>query len=608
MFNNIIYFIVVLLVFSVGSADIAPPFPFPIFLLSLAILWIGFAAVCYFRFRSLFRAIVAAPGADGRLTRFYHSSITRLSIAAIALFAIDVYLLNIKYWLNLIPLFDRSSLLQGLVALALFILFLCTIWVFAYPCYRSLFDVPISRRAYVLGQVRLNIPILVPWMTLSFLSDLIELSNWQLLKGMLNKPVGQIIFFAVFLVILMIFMPRWVQFLWGCKPLEDNEKLSELRKFLAEHHFKYRDILRWPVFEGRMLTAGIMGLIGRYRYILVTDALLEMLSTDELKAVLAHEMGHAKYKHLTFYLVFFVGFIAMSFGLFDMFFYLVASQSFFLKLLTNQSGRSMNLFYLALSLPMLITLVIYFRYVMGFFMRNFERQADLYSAKLMGTPRYTIDSLEKIALWSGKSRDLPSWHHFSIRERVECLKKMAIDPLVAKRHNHYVLIAFLAYLICVGALTYELNFTGATERLSYEFFTRALERDIANNPSNVAALEPLAMLYHKRGEIEKATTAYRRILSLQPNDTAALNNLAWILATDPKSTDEQKREALDLAKRAVAHERKSIYLDTLAEAYFVNGHREMAIKTEKDALALAYSNKDYYLRQLKKFESSRETD
>ncbi len=601
MFNNIIYFIIVLLIFSIGSSELTPPFPFPFFLLSLTVCWILFALICFLRFRNLRQAIEASGGVEGWLTRSYHSSVTKLSIAAIVLFAVDVYVFNIKYWLNRIPLFSHSSLLQGLMALGIFFLYLATVWFFSYACYKELFVSPLSRRSYVLGQIRFNFPILLPWIALSFLYDVAELSGFGAFKSVFDTPGGQIVFFSIFLAVLMTFMPRWVQFLWGCERLEEDEKVIALRKFLAEHHFKYRDILRWPVFEGRMLTAGIMGMVGRYRYILVTDALLELLTVDELKAVLAHEMGHAKYKHLVFYVIFFVGFIAMSLGLFDIFYYVVASQPFFLKMLSGNSGSSINLFYLVLSIPMLATLVVYFRYVMGFFMRNFERQADLYSAKLMGTPRYTIDSLEKIALWSGKSRDVPSWHHYSIRERVDCLRKITADTSLPRRHNRFVLVAFAIYLLCVGGLSYELNFSGATDRLSYDYLAKVLEKNISNNPSNVAAWEALAMLYHKKGDIKKATEAYRRVLAIQPGNTVALNNLAWILATEPRSTDQERHKAILLAQRAVAREKNSTYLDTLAEAYFVNGQYPMAIQTETEALNLAKGNKEYYLRQLKKF-------
>jgi hypothetical protein len=56
-----------------------------------------------------------------------------------------------------------------------------------------------------------------------------------------------------------------------------------------------------------------MGIVPRYRYILVTDALMSALSTEELESVLAHEMGHARYFHLLFYVLFFVGFMVISF-------------------------------------------------------------------------------------------------------------------------------------------------------------------------------------------------------------------------------------------------------------------------------------------------------
>ncbi|MBW1852272.1 MAG: peptidase M48, partial [Deltaproteobacteria bacterium] len=83
-------------------------------------------------------------------------------------------------------------------------------------------------------------------------------------------------------------------------------------------------------------------------------------------------------------------------------------------------------------------MVIYFRYVMGFFMRNFERQADLYSSVIMESPGATVSSLEKVAYFSGKTRDLPSWHHFSIRERIDFLMKTRENPGLIRRHNRFV--------------------------------------------------------------------------------------------------------------------------------------------------------------------------
>ena len=48
-----------------------------------------------------------------------------------------------------------------------------------------------------------------------------------------------------------------------------------------------------------------------------------------------------------------------------------------------------------LSLAIIFNFLVYFRFIFGYFMRNFERQADLYSALTMETPRPVISSLEK---------------------------------------------------------------------------------------------------------------------------------------------------------------------------------------------------------------------
>ena len=80
-----------------------------------------------------------------------------------------------------------------------------------------------------------------------------------------------------------------------------------------------------------------------------SGALMEILSVDELKAVVAHEMGHAKYRHLLFYILFILGFMALSFGLFDVFFYFFAAHPFFIRFLETAGAETTNLFQLLVS-------------------------------------------------------------------------------------------------------------------------------------------------------------------------------------------------------------------------------------------------------------------
>jgi Zn-dependent protease with chaperone function len=606
MFNNIIYFLIVLLIFSVGPSSHSAESSFPLSLAAFLAVWIGFGVNCRFAFRRLTaRGEGRIPFQGARMSGLYHRLVARCSILAVFIFALDVYVLHLKHWLGEIPWVERISTLEGLAALSIFFLYLATLWYFAFPAYQQIFGSAIDRTAYVKSNFKLNLPVLFPWLAVSAVYDAISMSPFPLVKGLLNTIGGQMLFFACFLSVLMIFMPHLVQALWGCRPLGPSEKSTQLRSFLNAKHFKVRHLLEWPLFEGQALTAGILGILPRFRYILVTDGLLQALSTDELKAVLAHEMGHAKYRHLLFYLVFFIGYMVVSFGLFDVFFYLFAASALFGEGSVVEGGQGLNLFHLALALPMLLSLLIYFRYVMGFFMRNFERQADLYSAQVMGTPEYTASSLEKIAYLSGNTRDVPSWHHFSIRQRVEYLGRMFKDPNLLRKHNRFLTLCLAGYLVVMISVGYVVNFSPIKDLLNQRFAVSLIKQRIEKEPKNLLLKEALAMAYQEAGKQKEAATLYEQILTKDPNRATSLNNLAWYYATAPDVSPEDRAQAIELAKRAVSLERSPIFLDTLAEAYYVNGLQQEAIKTIREAILAARKNRPYYEAQLRKFQSGK---
>ncbi|MFH1349688.1 MAG: M48 family metalloprotease [Pseudomonadota bacterium] len=601
MFNNIITFIIVLFIFNISYPESPSEGSLSYTLGMLILTWLVFAYYCRMTFSRLL-ARVSIGKIEGHVSvRGYQGLILRLSILAIFLFALDVYVFQLKYWFHAIPGLKRFSVLEGTLALLIFLFYLGTIWYTAHPAYRKAFQSDISRRSFIISSVKFNVPILFPWLILSLVYDLISFTPWSGPEGLLNTLEAQILFFACFLIILMVFMPRLVQSWWGCRPFEPSEKVRGLEAFLREKGFRYRSLMKWPIFEGRMMTAGIMGIVPRYRYILITDSLMENLSYEEIKAVTAHEMGHAKYHHLLFYLLFFLGYMVLSVGLFDLLFYFYAANPFFEEMLEGTAAQTFNLYYLALSLPMLISMLIYFRYVMGFFMRHFERQADLYSTVIMGSPMYTINSLEKIALMSGKIRDLPSWHHFSIKERVEYLLRTLKDPLTIKRHNRFVVFSFALYLIGIVGLGYLLNFSPVRKELTYDLIGKALSQRTLKEPNNVSLHLNLAMIYHGTGKNGDAIQTYEKILHLDPDNDMVLNNLAWLLATVTEEKLRDSSRAVILAKRAVSLKKTSVYLDTLAEAYYVNGYIGEAIKVIREAIALANENVGYYRKQLKKF-------
>src|SRR5665647_2200627 len=167
---------------------------------------------------------------------------------------------------------------------------------------------------------------------------------------------------------------------------------------------------------------------------------------------MAHEIGHVQKKHLLLYLMLIAGFsLVLGFYSEPLTFFLLSRDSFYgLMRWSGMSAESMLL--VCGALPLLLLMLVYFRYLFGYFIRNFERQADLHVFSAIGSSHALVSAFEKIALLSGNSRDQPSWHHFGIGERVAYLQKCEEDPQERGRHQRKVWSSLAAYLLVLAAL------------------------------------------------------------------------------------------------------------------------------------------------------------
>jgi TPR repeat protein len=104
-----------------------------------------------------------------------------------------------------------------------------------------------------------------------------------------------------------------------------------------------------------------------------------------------------------------------------------------------------------------------------------------------------------------------------------------------------------------------------------------------------------SMYAHGKGVTESASEAanwYRK--AVEQGDPAAMNNLAYLLATTADSKVRNSKEAVAIAQRAVeAQPYQPAYLDTLATAYFEAGQPDRAVEIERQALALKPDDPDY---------------
>jgi Zn-dependent protease with chaperone function len=495
----------------------------------------------------------------------------------------------------------------------LFALYLGIVWGSAHSLYQKLYRSQITRRSYVVSNISFAIPVLLPWILLSGIADIIRALPFQWPKQALGTTEGEIIYFLVFLFLVAITGPAIIQKFWRCAPLERGAPRTRIENLCLAAKLEYKDILHWPVFEGRMITAGVMGLIKQFRYILVTRALLNLLEPAEIDAVIAHEIGHIQKKHLLFYLFFFLGYMLVSFALFDLIVYAIIyvnpAADFFNLMGFNQATMTSAVF----SIIIILIFLIYFRFIFGYFMRNFERQADIHVYTILPDARHLISTLKKISVTSRQSADKPNWHHFSIRERIDYLKKCEIDRSWVSNHHRKVKRSVLIYALCALALSivgYQLNFGETGRVLNARFFEGVIAREIAKTPDNSDLYTMLGDLQYERNDFGAAVTAYEKAIKIDENHSRALNNLAWLFATCEDPRFRRPARALDLAKRAAAVAAQAHVLDTLAESYFVNGDADSAVTTAMAARKLARDNTEYYDGQIEKFRraSNKETD
>jgi tetratricopeptide (TPR) repeat protein len=102
-----------------------------------------------------------------------------------------------------------------------------------------------------------------------------------------------------------------------------------------------------------------------------------------------------------------------------------------------------------------------------------------------------------------------------------------------------------------------------------------LKMILNKDPSRTEAMHTLAMLLQITDRYEESAQLYQKILTLQPDNAVAINNLAWIMCEE----QGKSRQALELAERGLKISPKYIDLiDTRGVAYYRLGEFDKAVQ------------------------------
>jgi Zn-dependent protease with chaperone function len=595
IYTNLLLFLVAIFLFSIDSVPETPLLPAWQALLLFVLFLFGYGGLA----RKLFGRPQALRSAG------YFQTEKQLSLLALVFFGATLYFCDSKYYLSLLAFGNAMPALVNMAGLGLFILFLVIMWRAGQRNYELIFGRKHSTVTFILSNVKVNLPIVLPWIILSVLYDVVALLPLPGLQKVIASEWGDLLFFGVFLVFVLIFFPPLVRRLWGCKKLPDGYLKRHLDAFCAKQGFK-ADFYLWPLFEGQMLTAGVMGIVPGLRYILITPALIETMSLAELEAVMAHEIGHVKKHHMLLYVFLIAGFSLLIGLLAEPLVYMLLSLEFLNRWIATGGISVETVLVVVGAAPLLVFMLVYFRVIFGYFIRNFERQADLFSLATMGNGRALVSAFEKIAVLSGNIRNQHNWHHFGIGERVDCLELAEREPERIERHNRkvrYSLVAYAAALLFTVVLVRQIPTEALAQRYQENFAEAALLQKVKKEPDRALWQRLIGDLMLTRKMEEKALAAYEKAFSLEPTNPEIMNNYAWLLLTSENLSLRDPMKALTLARAAATLQPRGHVLDTLATAYWANGFVEEAVHTEKQAAVVDPAQKRFYLAQIFKFTS-----
>jgi STE24 endopeptidase len=282
----------------------------------------------------------------------------------------------------------------------------------------------------------------------------------------------------------LVFAPLFVRISWPTRRLPPGPLRDRLTCLSQRLRFRCTDILIWDT-SGTLVNAAVTGALPWFRYVFLSDALVDGLEPNQIEAVFGHEVGHIAHRHLSYFGFFFVG----SMGV------MVLAQQGIRVLEGVSSGvkqllESPSTWGIVLQSALAICCLALYCTFFGYLSRKFERQADVFGCRAVSCDRPECpphadvnggavavprpeklcpvgirtfaNALTTVATLNGMRHSAPSWRHGSISSRIRFLEGLDGRPQVERRFQRSVtflrvvvaatLVVCLAIAIQTGAL------------------------------------------------------------------------------------------------------------------------------------------------------------
>ncbi len=362
-------------------------------------------------------------------------------------------------------------------------------WASYYPIDRRLRQASLIRRVdeglpihpiwtlpqYLLAQVRHQLALIgLPLLLLLGWVEGVE--RWVPPAGRIWDLNAQMVLLLAGTGCVYLLAPVMIRHIWDTVPLPPGPLRAQLTDLCRRHRVGVREMLIWRTFGGT-INAAVMGLVAPLRYILLTDALLDLMGQRQVEAVMAHELAHIRKRHMFWLLVSAAAaLIALQVGLNAA---LSAGAGWppvhqalhqARQALARVIGPAADSATAGQLVVVIVALVTWLP-VFGWVSRRFERQADTFAVQHLARERAALenrpgpvvidgdsvatmqDALQAVADLNYIPRQRKSWRHGSIAWRQEYLATLVgrrADALPIDRQM--ALINLTALVVLLGGL------------------------------------------------------------------------------------------------------------------------------------------------------------
>ncbi len=309
-----------------------------------------------------------------------------------------------------------------------------------------------------------------------------------------QTPAAEPIELAVLGLLIFAVSPLFIRLAWPTRSLPAGPLRNRLERAARRVGFRFNDLLVWDTGH-LMVNACVTGVLPQFRYVLLSDALIDSLSPVEVAAVFGHELGHIAHRHLPFFGFFFLGILALL-SLVTQF--ITLPSAWFERLPWLSAEQIPQVGELAEGALTLGALGLFFWLIFGLVSRRFERQADVFGCKVVSCgvaqcpPHFDLEegtyglepanslslglcpvgiqifseALAKVACQNGIDPAARSWRHGSIANRLGFLRRLQADPQSERLFQRSIvslrltLMAGLVITLLVALLTRTWEFSG----------------------------------------------------------------------------------------------------------------------------------------------------